>query len=112
MLYQLDEDTDWIKLQLNIGFKEHILCRIPMWTMTNTNITPPITKCPVNIRFRITVISQNSNWVTMYPNNGKTESIFIITIAAQYDICPKGRIYPKNASNTLIINNIYPLNHR
>ena len=83
-----------------------------MCTITTNTITPPITKCPVNIRFRITVISQNSNWVTMYPNNGKTESIFIITIAAQYDICPKGSIYPKNASNTLKKNNINPVDHR
>lgn len=36
--------------------------------------------------------------ISSFPTYGTEESILVITVAPQYDICPHGRTYPINAA--------------
>lgn len=63
-------------------------------------ITIGIRKCNEKNRFRVGWLTEKfpHNHVTaLFPKYGIAESMLVITVAPQNDICPHGSTYPRNA---------------
>ncbi|MCC8467664.1 MAG: hypothetical protein LN589_03025 [Rickettsia endosymbiont of Eriopis connexa] len=71
-------------------------------------------KCNVKNRLRVGNEIANPPQISvtsLFPIIGIAENRFVITVAAQKDICPHGRIYPKNADAIDKISIIIPVFH-
>ena len=77
-----------------------------MWNKINNINTKDKIKCKEKKNFKVnipTVKPPHNQIIKKFPKIGITETNFVITVAAQNDIWPQGKVYPKNA---IIINKI------
>jgi len=72
-------------------------------------------KCREKNRFSVAFLIEYSppqiHSIIVVPIYGIAVVRFVITVAPQYDICPHGRTYPRNAVAIDIMKIITPLNH-
>ncbi len=111
--YGKNDILSWLVL-VPVGFDDPELCRSIKCTTTKATITMGTMKCRENIRFRVgwdTEKSPHNHINKISPTYGIEDSILVITVAPQYDICPHGSTYPINATIIDTRNTITPDAH-
>lgn len=69
-------------------------------------------KWKVKKRVSVALSTENppqTHWTRSVPMQGIADKRFVITVAAQKDICPQGRTYPTKAVIMVIKNKITPI---
>jgi hypothetical protein len=59
-------------------------------------------KCIEKNRVKVALLTENpphTHSTIVWPRYGIADSKLVITVAPQYDICPHGKTYPRNAVN-------------
>jgi len=67
-------------------------------------------KCKEKKNFKVIGLTKKPvhiHWVKISPNLGITLKL-VITVAPQYDICPKGKVYPKKAIALIKSQSLHP----
>lgn len=70
------------------------------WIIININNIIGNKKWSLKKNFRVRLLTAKPlqiHWTIAVPINGMTEKNLVITVAAQNDICPHGKTYPRKA---------------
>lgn len=97
-----------------IGLLEPVSWRKTKWIRDTAIIENGIRKCKTRNRFKVgspTEYPPHTVSTNVPPIMGTAESRLVMTVAAQNDICPHGRTYPRNAVSMDRINRITPEYH-
>lgn len=96
------------------GFLDPFECRTIRWITDITKIIIGIMKWNEKNRLRVGSLTEKFPQIQLtakFPMCGIVEIRLVITVAAQKDICPHGKTYPKKAVIMLIINSKIPVIH-
>ena len=85
-----------------------------IWIILRNEIKNGKIKCSEKNRVKVGTFTENPPQIhstMVFPQNGIADIKFVITVAAQNDICPHGRTYPINAVAIKINKIIIPTFH-
>lgn len=82
------------------GFDDPDVCRVIIWMTAIAAIINGNMKWSEKNRVNVGALTENppqSHFTIIFPQIGIADSMLVITVAAQNDICPQGRTYPRKA---------------
>lgn len=112
--FDVKNGWNWILslfIEIFTGFDDPFVCKVNMWMIVIAVIMNGSKKCSEKKRVSVGALTENpphSHFTIIFPQIGIADSILVITVAAQNDIWPHGKTYPRNAVAIRIIIIITP----
>lgn len=101
--FDVKNGWNWILslfIEILSGLDEPVEWKVKIWIIAIAAITKGNRKCKEKNRVNVGALTEkppHNHFTIKFPQIGIADNIFVITVAAQNDICPHGKTYPRNA---------------